>query len=85
MVDGDYKFLWVDVGVAGSSSDFQNDLRHKIEDGIIGFPKSESLVDDGPKVNFFIPLKLWLMKPYSRRGMEAESLQLQDQPGKEGW
>ena len=80
LVDGDCKFLWVDLGAAGSSFDAQifkhSDLRHKIEDGTIGFPESESLVDDGPKVNYFIlgddafPLKLWLMKPYSRRGMD---------------
>ena len=79
-MDGDYKFLWVDLGAAGSSSDAQSfkhsDLRHKIEDGTISFPENESLVDDGPKVNYFIlrddafPLKLWLMKPYSRRGMD---------------
>ena len=80
LVDGDYKFLWVDFGASRSSSDAQifkhSDLRHKIEDGTIGFPESESLVDDGPKVNYFIlgddafPLKLWLMKPYSRHGMD---------------
>ena len=51
-------------------------MRHRIEDGTIGFPESESLVDDGPKVNYFIlgndafPLKLRLMKPYSRHGMD---------------
>ena len=80
LVDGDYKFLWVDLGATGPSSDAQifmhSDLRHKIEDGTIGFPESESLVDDRPKVNYFILgddaflLKLWLMKPYSRRGMD---------------
>ena len=80
LVDGDYKFLWVDLGAARSSFDAQifkhSDLRHKIEDSTIGFPESESLVDDGPKVNYFIPgdnafpLQLWLMKPYSRRGMD---------------
>ena len=80
LVDGDYKFLWVDLGPAKSSSDAQifkhSDLRHKIESGNIGFPESESLVDDGLKVNYFIlgdddfSLKLWLMKPYSRRGMD---------------
>ena len=68
LVDGDYKFLWVDLGAAKSNSDAQifkhSDLRHKIEDGTIGFQESESLVDDGPKVNYFIlgddafPLKL---------------------------
>ena len=79
LVDADYMFLWVDLWAAGSSSDAQifkhSDLRHKIKNGTIGFPESESLVDDGPKVHHFIlrddafPLKLWLMKPYSRRGM----------------
>ena len=58
LLDGDYKFLWVDLVAAGPSSDAQifkhSDLRHKIEDGTIGFPESESLVDDGPKVNYFI-------------------------------
>ena len=80
LVDADYKFLWVDLGAAESSSNAwifkHSNLRHKIEDGTIGFPESESLVDDGPKVHYFIlgndafPLKLWLMKPYSRRGMD---------------
>ena len=79
LVDGDYKFLWVDLGAAGSSSDAQifkhSDLRYKKEDGSIRFPESESL-DDEPKVTYFIigddafPLKLWLMRPYSRRGMD---------------
>ena len=95
LVDGDCKFLWVKVGAAGSSSDAQifkhSDLQHKIEDGSIGFPKRESMRIGGPKVNFFIlgddafPLKLWLMKPYSRRGMDLkESILLHDQPLKKG-
>ena len=80
LVDGDYKFLWVDMEAAGSSSDAKifkhSDLRHKIEDSSIGFPESESLFADGSKVNFFIlgddafPLKIWLVKPYSRQGMD---------------
>ena len=36
LVDGDYKFMWVNVGAAGSTSDAQifkhTHLRHKIED-----------------------------------------------------
>ena len=73
LVYGDYKLMWVDVGAAGSTSDAQifkhTHLRHKIEDGSIRFPDSESLGIGGPKVNFFIlgddtfPLKLWLMRP----------------------
>ena len=43
-------------GAAGSRSDAQifkhPNLRHKIEDGSIGFPESESLGIGGPKVNF---------------------------------
>ena len=55
-------------------------LRHKIEDGSIGFPDSKSLGIGGPKVNFFIlwdnafPLKLWLMRPYSSRTMDLKEM-----------
>ena len=72
------------MGAAGSSSDAQifkhSDLRHKIEDGSIGIPESESMGIGGPKVNFFIlgddtfPLKLWLMKPYSRQQVNRMTL-----------
>ena len=48
----------VDMGAAGSTSDAQifkhTDLKHKIEDGSISFPDSESLGIGGPKVNFFL-------------------------------
>ena len=58
LVNVDWKFLWMDMGAAGSTSDDQifkrTNLRHKIEDGSIGFPDSESLGIVGPKVNFFI-------------------------------
>ena len=74
----------MDMGAAGSTSDDQifkhTNLRHKIEDGSIGFPDSESLGIGGPKVNFFIlgddafPLKLWLMRPYSSHSMELKEM-----------
>ena len=58
-------------GKTGQAQIFKHcDLRHKIEDGSIGFPESESLGIGGLKVKFFnlgddtFPLKLWLMKPY---------------------
>ena len=83
-VDGDSKFLWVDMGAAGSTSDAQifkqTDLRHKIEDGSISFPDSESLGTGGPKVNFFFlrddafPLMLWLMRPYSSHTMDLNEM-----------
>ena len=56
LVDGDSKFLWVDMGAAGSTSDAQifkhTDFMHKIEDTSIGFPDSESMGIGGPIVNF---------------------------------
>ena len=83
-MDGDYKFLWVDVGAAGSTSDVQifrhTNLRHKIEEGSIGFPDSESLAIGGQKVNFFLlgdnafPLMLWLMRPYSSHSMDLKEM-----------
>ena len=82
LVDEDYKFLWVDVRAARSTSDAQifkhTELRHKIEDGSIGFHDSESLGIGGPKVKFFIlrddafPLKLWVMSSYSSHGMDLK-------------
>ena len=84
LVDGDSKCLWVDMGAAGSTSDAQifkhTDLRHKIEDGSIGFPDSESLGIGGPKVNFFLlgdnafPLMLWPMRPYSSHTMDLKEI-----------
>ena len=77
----------MDVGAAGSTSDAQiykhTDLRHKIEDGSMGFPDSESLGIGGPKVNFFIlrddafPFMLWLMRPYSSHSMDLKEMGLQ--------
>ena len=84
LVDGDYKFLWLDMGAAGSTSDAQifkhADIRHKIEDGSIGFPDSESYGIGETKVNFFIlgddafHLKLWLMRPYSSHSMDLKEM-----------
>ena len=82
LVDGDCKFLWVDVGTAGSTPDAHifkhTKLSHKIEDGSISFPDSESLGIGGPKVNFFIlrddafPLRLWLLRPYSSHSTDLK-------------
>ena len=58
LVEGDYQFLWVDVGAVGSSSDGQifkhSELRQKLEDGTIGFPEAAPLIPYGPLVNYFI-------------------------------
>ena len=82
LADGQYKFRWVDVGMAGSCSDAQifNACRQKrkTEDGRIGFPDPASITQGGRDVYYFIladdafALKTWLMKPCSRRMLTRE-------------
>ena len=81
LVDDDSKFMWVHVGQPGQLQIFKHtDLRHKLEDGSIGFPDSKSLGIIGPKVNFFLlgdnafPLMLWLMRPYSSHSMDLKEM-----------
>ena len=77
LVDGQYKFRWLDAGTVGSCSDGQIfnacQLKRRIEDGRIGFPYPSPITQGGPDVLYFIladdafALKTWLMKPYGRR------------------
>ena len=77
LVDGQYKFRWVDAGTAGSCSDAQifnaSQLKRRIEDDRIGFPDPAPITQGGRDVLYFIladdafALKTWLMKPYGRR------------------
>ena len=47
LVDAEYKFLWVNVGTSGSSSDAQifncNKLKRRIENGTLGLPPPDHL------------------------------------------
>ena len=82
LVDGQYKFRWVDAGTAGSCSDAQIfnacQLKRRIEDGRIGFPDPAPITQGGRDVPYFIladdafALKTWLMKPYGRRMLTRE-------------
>ena len=82
LVDGQYKFRWVDVGTAGSCSDAQifnaSQQKRRIEDGRIGFPDPAPITQGGRDVPYFIladdafALKTWLMKPYGRRLLTRE-------------
>ena len=82
LVDGQYKFRWVDAGTEGSCSDGQifnaSQLKRRIEDGRIGFPDPAPIIQSGPDVPYFIladdafALKTWLMNPYGRRMLTRE-------------
>ena len=82
LVDGQYKFRWVDAGTAGSCSDAQIfnacQRKRRIEDGRIGFPGPPPITQGGRDVPYFIltgdafALKTWLMKPYGRRMLTRE-------------
>ena len=82
LVDGDYKFLWADVGANGSASDCavfnQCVLKKSIENRKIGFPDPESLPHDDKNMPYFLvgddafPLKAWMMKPFAHRNQTHE-------------
>jgi hypothetical protein len=82
VVDAEYKFLWTSVGSNGSASDagifIECSLRDALEENTIGFPPAEPLPQDDRNTPYFIlgddafPLRTWLMKPYSLRGMTNE-------------
>ena len=81
LVDADYKFLWVNVGASGSSSDAQifnhSKLKRRIETGTLGL-LPETLGPGGPNLHYFLlgddafALMPWLVKPYSRRQLTRE-------------
>ena len=78
----DYKFLWVNAGASGSSSDAQifnrSKLKRRIENGTLGLPPPEPLGPGGPDLHYFLlgddafALMLWLVQSYSRRQLTRE-------------
>ena len=81
LVDADYKFLWINMGASGSSSDaqiFNHKLKRRIENGTLGLPPPEPLGPGGADLHYFLlgddafALMPWLMKPYSRRQLTRE-------------
>ena len=53
LVNADYKFLWVNTGASGSSSDAQifnrSKLKRRIENGTLGLPPPEPLEPGGAR------------------------------------
>jgi len=84
LVDGDYKFIWVDAGTNGSSSDAQIfntcELKEMVESDLLGIPPAQPFPGGDTDVPFFFiaddafALKPWLMKPYSKRDMSPEEI-----------
>ena len=74
LVDSDYKFIWVDVGYNGGSSDSQIwaqcELNRRIEDGDIDLPPEKPLPHDDRNSPYFVvaddafALKTYVMKQY---------------------
>ena len=84
LVDAEYKFIWIDTGGEGHQSDAQlfgaSDLKASIDDNSINFPDSEPLPNDDRDTPYFIlgddafPLRTFLMKPYSKRNLDNDTL-----------
>ena len=82
LVDGDYRFLWVDAGTNGACSDAQiwNDceLKEMIEDQQLGLPDPEPVVEGERALPYFIvgddafALTTYLQKPFSKRRLTKE-------------
>ena len=76
------KFLWVDVGINGSSSDAQIfndcDLCLGIDDGTLDIPDAEPVPGDDHDMPYFLigddafSLRTWLMKLFNARGLPDE-------------
>ena len=81
LCDADYKFLWTEIGCNGIACDAQVfnqcELKELILNGNINFPDPEPFPGDNRDMPYYIagddafPLKTWLMKPFSQRGLDA--------------
>ena len=94
LVDGQYKFRWVDVGTVGSCLDaqlFNTCHLKKIKHSSIGFPDPAPITQGGRDVPYFIladdafALKTWLIKPLWQKDVNqiGKDCQLQNIKGQE--
>jgi hypothetical protein len=77
LVDAEYKFMWIDVGANGSTSDCAvfnvSELKEGLENNTLGMPPAEPLPGDDRPMPYFLVgddafvLKTWMMKPYSTK------------------
>ena len=95
LVDADYKFIWANLGSAGSASDaliYNNSvIKELAEDETITFPAPDPLPNDYQDVSYFFTgddtfaLRETMMKPYSRRGLDNEEGIFNYRPAPGGW
>ncbi len=82
VADANYKFVFLDIGRESSAGDTQIfnhcDFKHYIEEDQLHWPGPEPMMNDTEPMPYFLvgddafALKEWLMKPYSRRGLDLE-------------
>ncbi len=76
LVEGDYKFIWADIGVNGFAFDVQVFVDSELsDDGVIGFPELDPFPNDDQDLSYLIigddafPLRTWMMKPVGRHNL----------------
>jgi hypothetical protein len=77
LVDADYKFMWIDVGANGSTSDCAvfnvSELKEALDTDTLGLPAPEPLPGDDREIPYFFvgddafPLRTYMMKPFAHR------------------
>ncbi len=82
LVDSEYKFMWVEVGANGASSDAQifnaSELKRHIEAENLGIPLPEPLEGDDQDMPYFLigddafALREYMMKPYPRTNLDHD-------------
>ena len=82
LVDADYKFIWVDIGGRGPSSDAQiwndSDLKEAMDNRSIPLPAPRPMPHDDEPMSYFIEgddafaLRPTMMKPYSKSNLTRE-------------
>lgn len=82
LVDAEYKFIWIDVGPDGASSDAQvfndSELNEALQNKTIGFPLPNPLPGDNRNTEYFLvgddafALRPYMMNPFPSRGLTVE-------------